>query len=672
MRGSFVRGAVWAILLGCSAGASALEVVALPAMPLSADAEHLLSIYLVEGETLVTGVPSVRALRGSVVEAPRPAADGGFLLRYRAPRGTAPMTDQLIVTTRRGSARVELAVEPAGRVQLAVTVTPAPLLLEKGAKASVHVTVRDAAGRPARAPLRFGASVGRVSPPEEVTLGEYRATYTPPDERFPQVVILAALSVADGAFAVGTCRLAARVTVNGEGEPGASMEIAVDGRLFGPEKIGADGRWALPLVVPPGGHAVGTSTDKAGNQQKRDIDLHLPPFPRLLIGAVPTELPANGLAQAEIIAFAVDARGHPEKRAPPPLTADRGTLSPPSLYGDGATTWSLTAPASMGPGRLQLHAGSASSTVTLRPAPPLSIQIVTPPEPLPAGSDRAVEVEVRVRDGGGAPVAGAELQATLAGGRVLKVVERAPGRYGVELIPPHDPGRGTATLHVELAGMRAGAPRRVTLHAARAAAGHAAAEAWVDDDLGLPVPGVRVELEGPGGAVTVETDRFGTARLEVPRPGTRRFHFAARLPALPRLDATLEELVVGGIVHALSGAAGRGVEAEREPPAESVGEGELPLIAAAPVDLRLSVEPDEHGRGARVRVRLVDAGGRPADGKLLYQVSSGKLELARPVAAGVAELRWVPPADGKPGARSLVSVTEASSRVTAFIEVTAR
>jgi hypothetical protein len=182
-------------------------------------------------------------------------------------------------------------------------------------------------------------------------------------------------------------------------------------------------------------------------------------------------------------------------------------------------------------------------------------------------------------------------------------------------------------MHVEVAGMQPGPPRRVTLHPAKAKPGQIAAEAWVDDDLGIPVPGAQVQLDGSGRSITLESDRFGTARLEVPRAQTRHFRFSARLPSLPGLAASLDELVIGGVTHAVSSVAGHGVELEREPPAESVGEGELPLIASAPIDLKLFVEPEAHG--ARVRVRLIDSAGKPAAGQLMYQASAGKLELGR-------------------------------------------
>jgi len=63
------------------------------------------------------------------------------------------------------------------------------------------------------------------------------------------------------------------VTVPGEGEPGGTMQITVDGRTFGPQPIGPDGKFAIPLVVPPGGHAVGLSIDAARqpNRSARSI-----------------------------------------------------------------------------------------------------------------------------------------------------------------------------------------------------------------------------------------------------------------------------------------------------------------------------------------------------------------------------------------------------------------
>jgi hypothetical protein len=658
--------------------AEALEAVLLPPGPLSADGieVHAIKLFLVEGGALVPGLPTVRAQKGALVGAPELEPDGGVLLRYRPPRVDAPTSDLLSVAARGTLTRLALPLEPTGRVQLTLSVTPSPLVLGAGASATVRVAVRDAGGRPARAPLRLGASVGRVSRPVETAPGEYQATYTPPEERFPQVAILAAQSVADGAFAAAPCRMSAPVQLGGVGEPGASMRIAVDGREFGPVVIGADGHFSLPLVVPPGGRAIGTSTDAMGNQQRREIDLRLPPFPRLLIAAVPPELPADGRSRADVVVFAVDARGNPERRGVPPLSADRGQLGEPQAHGDGSTTWRFTAPAQLGSGAAVLRAGAVTTRIALRPGPATRLDVQAPKEPLGAGAEVARRVEVRVRDASGSPVIGARLEAQVAGGHVAGIEELGDGAYALSVVPPRDPGRGTTQLHVEVAGLRAGAPRRVTLHPVAAPAGRLAAEAWIDDDLGLPVAGAAVDLDGPSGTVHAESDRFGTARIEMarPPPEVRRFRVTARPEALPGLQAALDYLVVGEKIFTVASVIGHGRSGAVEPPALASVDAQLPLRPAADVDVRIdspSVRP-RAGEAARLRVRLTDALGRPADGQILAQASGGYVALVGPLVHGVGELEFKPPGDARPGARFVVSVTEARTRVTAFTEVIVR
>ncbi|HEX9100978.1 MAG TPA: hypothetical protein VF997_02175, partial [Polyangia bacterium] len=91
------------------------------------------------------------------------------------------------------------------------------------------------------------------------------------------------------------------------------------------------------------------------------------------------------------------------------------------------------------------------------------------------------------------------------------------------------------------------------------------------------------------------------------------------------------------------------------------------LRPAAPLDLRLSVEPQRPRPGQPVRVRIAVRGG--AASQLLYEASAGTIEIVRPPSDGTAELRFVPPADAPPGSRYLISVTDAKTRVTAFTEV---
>jgi hypothetical protein len=447
------------------------------------------------------------------------------------------------------------------------------------------------------------------------------------------------------------------------------MQIAVDQRQFGPETIGSDGRFAMSIVVPPGGRAIGTSTDRLGNQQRRELDLALPPFPRLLLGAVPPELPADGHARAEIVAFAIDARGHPERRAPPALTCSVGALSLPTARGDGSWTWTFTAPAKLGSTNVDLQAANTRARIGLRPGPPRQLR-VSAGEPLGAGSDQPTRVEVHVADGVGSPVTGARLKATLQGGRVLGVEEIGAGSYAVVLVPPRDPGRGQASLHVEVEAVPSGAPRRLTLHPRRNADGTFSAEAWIDDDLGLPVPGVHVTLLAGTVTQQAESDRYGTARVSFAPPTSRSLRVSAETLELPGVVATLDYVTVGGRLHAVPSVRGSGVIEPGPAPSFPAVDFALPLVPAAPVNLR--IEPADHyaraGRPLLIRVQL---GGAHA-GNLLYQASAGTLALQRTNADGTAELRFVPPSDAVAGRRYLLSVTDARSRVTAFTEVQVR
>lgn len=665
-----------AVAVALCAPALALEAVVLPGRALEADGArvHLLRLFVVDGGAPVAGVPSVRAAHGAVVGAPVPATGGGFSLRYRPPRVARPERDTLAVTVDGRTAQAPIALKPAGRVTLELAVSPDPLVLQKGQTAELRVSVRDAAGQPARAPLRLGASVGRLSSLKEVAPGDYRAVYTPPEERYPQVAILAAVSVADGAFAAAPLRLAARVTVPGEGEPGATMTIAVGGRSFGPQTIGPDGRFAIPLVVPPGGRAVGTSTDKLGNVQTRPIDLKLPPFPRLLLAVVPPELPADGRSRAEVVAFAVDARGAPESSRAPALKVDRGALSRPEARAPGAFSWTYTAPAEVGDGQATFTAGAARGVVKLRPAPPFEIVLGAIDEPLPAGASKPAAIPVRVRDASGSPVTGARLVATLGGGRVVGVDELGRGAYAIRAVLPKDPGKGAAPLHVELGGLEPGPPRRVTLHAVPAPPGQLAAEAWIDDDLGLPVAGAEVTLRSPAGLLRAVTDRYGTARVAFPQPEAARCSVTAEPAALPGLEAALDFLRAGERVFAVSSVAGRGVVEGAPVPPQATLEAEVPLRPASPVDVIVLSEPAVVGRDepARIRVRVTTDEGKPLDGAILYEASEGRVELVRPLQGGAAELRFIPPAGARRGTRFIVTVTEPKSRVTGFAEITAR
>ena len=288
------------------------------------------------------------------------------------------------------------------------------------------------------------------------------------------------------------------------------------------------------------------------------------------------------------------------------------------------------------------------------------------------------EVEVGVRDGAGSPVLGARLVATLRGGRVVGVDELGAGRYRLRLVAPRDPGRG-APLHVEVAGVEPGAPRRVTLHPVAAPPHRIAAEAWIDDDLGQPVPRATVELRVGDETRRDETDRFGVARFEWPRPAAKRFVALAEPLALPGVQAALEYLTDGATLRTVASTVGEGVAEAQPEPLLAATDAELPIRPAMPIDLKLTVPPLVTGalRPLLVQLQITPTEGKAASvtsaqpRRLLLSATSGQFELLR-LKAGGADLRFTPPAGTKFGDRFLLAVTDAESGISVFSEVVAR
>ncbi|HEX4456727.1 MAG TPA: hypothetical protein VIA18_02085, partial [Polyangia bacterium] len=116
--------------------------------------------------------------------------------------------------------------------------------------------------------------------------------------------------------------------------------------------------------------------------------------------------------------------------------------------------------------------------------------------------------------------------------------------------------------------------------------------------------------------------------------------------------------------------AGGGVsdaEAPVAPPSFPMADITLPLRPPTFADVRLSFEPQKPRVGQPVRVHVDLRVGDPS--QLLYQASSGSIEVVRPPGAGPGELRFIPPDDTRPGARYIISVTDAKTHVTAFTEI---
>jgi hypothetical protein len=664
-----------AVVAACPVGAAAQSaVVLLPAGPLPADPARALGMAVLPldaaGHVVTPAALTVTATRGAVVTPAVRGPDGLWRFSYRPPAVTGKASETFVVRAGALERRLEAPLQPAGRTVITVLVKPTPLILGRDEKAEVRIRVADAAGKPSPAGLRLSASTGVLGRVTEVAPGEYRATYKPPREKFPQVALILALSVGDGAFATHALPLHAAVVVPGEGEPGGQMRILVDGRLFGPVKVDERGRFKLPIVVPPGGRAVGVFTDAAGNSRQREIDLKLPPFKRVVAAALPNELPAGAGSRTEILASVVDARGRPARGPAPSMRAERGTLGSARRRPDGSFVAEYAAPSELGAGTVEVVVGGPGGAdrvrVSLRPGPPSRL-IVTPPlDGLVADGVTPQSISVEVRDAAGNPIDDARLAVSLPHARVAGVRELGGGRYEVLLVPPPDPGPGLATLGVEVASAPPGPPRHVALRPVGLPGPRGLEiEAWVDDDFGNPVPAAGVVVQHLGRVVRGVADAYGVARERFAVMGDA-LHVEAHLAEIPAIRASLDlrRTADGWRVFAQPEA--------KAPPKAVAARVEVALRPPAPVDLLASVTPSGNvaaGQTARVLVRARDPRGAPLKGlRLLARAPGASVGADTEGEPGLHTFTFSAP---KPG-RYLVSVTEPRSQVTAVIAVTVR
>jgi hypothetical protein len=650
------------------------SLVLLPAGPLHADTARPVGMALLPldggGRVASPAAVTVTAARGVVLTPPARGPDGLWRFTYRPPAVTAKTVE--IFTVRAGALerRLEVPLLPWGRTTLAVQVKPSPLVLGRDGSAEVRIRVADAAGKPAPAGLRLSASTGVLGRVKEVAPGDYAATYRPPREKYPQVALILALSVADGAFATHALPLHAAIVVPGEGEPGGQMRIVVDGRTFGPAKVNERGQFKLPIVVPPGGRAVGVMTDAAGNTRQREIDLKLPAFKRVVAAALPAELAAGAGSRTEILASVVDARGRPARGPAPPMRAERGTLGNARRRPDGSFVAEYAAPRELGAGTVEVIVGGPGGTdrvrVSLRPGPPDRLTVTAPADGFVADGVTPQAVRVEVRDAAGNPIDDARLAVSLPHARVAAVREQGGGRYEVLLVPPPDPGPGRAPLSVEVTSAPPGPPRHLALRpVGKPGPRGLEVEAWVDDDFGNPVPAAGVVVRHLDRLVRGVTDAYGVVRDRFAVLGDA-LHVDAHLAEVPAIHATLD------LRRTADGWRAFAQPEARTPPKPASARVEVALRPPLPVDLLASVTPPGDlaaGATARLLVRTRDPRGAPLRGlKLLGRAAGASLGPDTEPEPGLHAFSFTAP---KPG-RYLVSVTEPRSQVTAVVAVTVK
>jgi hypothetical protein len=308
------------------------------------------------------------------------------------------------------------------------------------------------------------------------------------------------------------------------------MAIEIAGVRYGPVQADSEGRFRLPVVIPPGqAFGKGRVVDRVGNVRNQPVDLLLPPTDGLACVLHPTRLPADGRTPARLLCATSDAAGRPVRHARVEARARVGRLEAPVEHEEGLLEWRYVPPASL---QVQKDAlsiawpqrGPASREqleVELTPGgTPASLALALAPEPVHHGTQVAVRVEARDAEGRARPGAPVAVQASLGALSAGRVRTDEPAQWSV----PEAGEETVAVLRAEGQAVTEGTPARLWVWSR-------AGELYVgvSELSGLPLASQPLEVNGQPRRTGVD----GTLPLGPLRPGRLELRHA-QWPGLVR------------------------------------------------------------------------------------------------------------------------------------------
>lgn len=628
---------------------------------------------------------TLRSSRGSF-SAPQEVGPGLFRAYFRPPllseewaeaefqgewRGSQPGSETKAVQ------RVKLCRSPAG--SLDISATPAELVAERDRTSEILIQARDPAGAPlAGLPIVASTNVGNLSPVEDLGGGRYRLRFEAPDQPFPQVAIITAANPAHArlervAAARLTIPIAGRLDLPGKTTPGVRMEMRVGDRTFGPVTADPQGRFTIPILVPPGyGRGRATSIDRVGNRKVAEVNLFLPPTNQLGIWAFPRALPANGRSRARLLVTTVDPYGRTADLGEVRLRARYGIIGDLRPAGRGLWEAYYTAPAEVGEGLDRIEAtfpsgGSESrSTVEIRLSPGIAARaVLEAAEAFPADGKTRSPLRVTVTDRRGNPVPNLDVRLRVRPDSAGAVRETAPGCYQSEVVVPAAPDRWWLDAEAEILDRTGSEPAAIlaSLESLKRDAKGWILETALVDANGFPVPGQPVTLSGCAGPHSGATDRFGRVRFSLDGPRADGLHRCLVSADRPWIWQRLFLVREGGSLRLLP------IDLDEELPlgkplSASV---RVALVPERQLDVALSAAPPDRAGGAwRVTAYLRGANGEPLPGRrVIFAASAGKLGGVVEGPPGTYRVEVVPP----DSTGIVVSATEADSQVGALIRI---
>lgn len=338
-----------------------------------------------------------------------------------------------------------------------LTVQDGPVVLGKTESSSVVILVDEGPGTEG-APLRLSVNVGAFSEPTRFAPGRYRATYTPPSTRFPQMALVAVWRETAADVRPDFLRLPllgmARVPVTAR--PGAKVRVRLGAETFGPVQADRHGRAEVPVLVPPGSSQCDVILKDRRGELVKHVPVEVPPYNRLTAALVPHAAPADGRSEVQLFVF-YDLGGAEvpaeRVRVAPSVGAVSLRHAARGLYTFAYTTPAGTAGASVS--FAVSIAGDptarATAVLSLRGTPPpparsspvpARVLVTTPPTPIRPGASALVDVLVLDASGSGLP--GLAVSATANGEPLPAAAPRGDGHYELRFTAPAAPPPGGA------------------------------------------------------------------------------------------------------------------------------------------------------------------------------------------------------------------------------------
>ncbi|MGQ0508611.1 MAG: hypothetical protein ACT4TC_25205 [Myxococcaceae bacterium] len=373
-----------------------------------------------------------------------------------------------------------------------------------GSSQTAVVELIDAGG----GPWEISSNVGTVSAAELGRDGIWRARFSPPPQKFPQVAILYAQKKGTSDRRWFSIPIHGTDTLKLSTKPNASVEVTV-GTVSFEGVANAAGKVEVPIVAPPGvATAQVKSVDRLGNARVKNVDLEPPPFPRVRFAPQGKATASwNDTGPLVIDLYAIERNGAPSNEDIL-VNADRGAV----VAEKNGRLIRYTAPEEIGDGRARLRANLRSSGTTdgeleisLTGGKAARLTLKANPAQYVAGSGAPLAVELVASDAKGNPLPLAGVTAdfgtlTLAadGTGTLKVPDGFGERQeitfsmgGTTAKLPLVPGAPTAgTFQFERRLVRPGEPPH-------------AGEVKLQDAYGNPVRGAALRLSAQQGEVAL-------------------------------------------------------------------------------------------------------------------------------------------------------------------------